>query len=1539
MLGDFDANGKLDMLTQTWNADFMENSINNVTIKESSILKNKLFFDPWPGDPTRLFANCYAGDYDNDGLTDILVQANDHRKVHTKWGWYILKNSGAFFSDMEKIDLNLNRANTDNEDEGRYAAYPIDYNGDGYVDIILGDETHKNNKYSYTNWFFYKNTGGAFSSDYYIKTTAPLSKLNAVVMDTNGDGVQDLVFGDARGYRYNRYFHAFTMFGANKRNVVRAITDGMGAKEEFTYTYFSDYNQETRDAADPVKNLKNPIMLVDTYTDALGSKTTYAYSNPKVHTEGKGFLGFETVTATNDATASKTVSTYEYDNAYYHVSLKRRETTATDGRLIAWVEMTNQIRTIVGNKRYLPLATGQVAVDYLKGITQTTDNVYNDDGTLQSQKVTTGSATVSTVYDDYKTRVNNGLVSYLPQTISVIRKRDGDSDTTRTRLTYVERTGQIHTKTENEGLYGETTTTYDYHFRGNVKTVFVRPKGLLSTITTYHYAGDGYYIFPTRIESKKNDVALSDVSYTYDYSACNVKTKTDNILRQTVTSEYNSFGRKTKETQPNGAETAYSVLWDNSRANAAYKTVVRELSVNRFSLTYFDKYGREVYTETSGWKGKLLTSSKTYNPATGLLEKATRPRYVDEPEQYTTYAYNDLARRLTEETFFDGVNSLKTTYSYGYNNRTTSVETPDGQTRTTVTDAGGLVSTITDAGGTISYTDFTADGQPRTISYGGANTTIGYDEMGRKVKLTDPNAGTITYSYTADGQLKRQVSAKGDSTVMAYDYAGRIITKTVTNTRGGTPATDVTTYAYVPDDEAGAGQIKSIEQKYDGATNHKQVFTYNSHHQIATASDTYEGVTYTTAYGYDHLWRPATTTTPSGLAVTDMYDSYGDVYQVKAGDKVVWEGKDQNSSGQWLKYNLGNGLQTRKTYSDRQELETIQTGIENNGAFAPGVQNLKYGYQPTTGNLLTRKDILNNRDEDFKYDELDRLETAQLTGAAAYSQTMTYLPNGNIDTKSDVGTYQYNTPRPNAMSGITGVQAGVSADKQFIDYTTFNKISEIRQGTDENSITKKYEIYYGLDNQRIKTVYTEENGMLKTRYYFGAYERTIQNNVIQETDYISTPAGITAMRGYNDVEDLEKIYYLHTDNLGSVQAITNESKAVVSSYYYTPWGGRVLLGGADITDRGYTFHEHLTEFGLIDMNGRVYDPVLARFLSPDPYVQAPDYTQNFNRYSYCYNNPFKFTDPSGELQIGPFYVSLNVGWGYGSGFSFGISAGVGIEKIASAGIYVGYNTSGSFTFSANAGIAGFYVSGGYDTKGGWNASAGWSAPIPPLGIVSFNSNMLGISAGYSQSGGWSGNYMGVQITKNGASFSPSVGVGINAFTHYSNDNIDMNNELCYMSESRFKNKQEMMDYLESINRNASDIDADQIRYADNYPGNKKLGSTRTTVIFGKISHIEMVMFPHKTLDGFNITFNHETIHVYHYRKYGEMDNTNGDYSETVAYRHDNLYDSNTKLPKDIVPYTGNLSLFDVPWPKLIPIYMNQKQYYPNIIYPKRMNLK
>ena len=67
--------------------------------------------------------------------------------------------------------------------------------------------------------------------------------------------------------------------------------------------------------------------------------------------------------------------------------------------------------------------------------------------------------------------------------------------------------------------------------------------------------------------------------------------------------------------------------------------------------------------------------------------------------------------------------------------------------------------------------------------------------------------------------------------------------------------------------------------------------------------------------------------------------------------------------------------------------------------------------------------------------------------------------------------------------------------------------------------------------------------------------------------------------------------------------------------------------------RGYTGHEMLNDFDIINMNGRLYDSVLGRFLSPDNFVQMPDNAQSYNRYSYCLNNPLKYTDPSGEAFV------------------------------------------------------------------------------------------------------------------------------------------------------------------------------------------------------------------------------------------------------------------------------------------------------------------
>ena len=117
--------------------------------------------------------------------------------------------------------------------------------------------------------------------------------------------------------------------------------------------------------------------------------------------------------------------------------------------------------------------------------------------------------------------------------------------------------------------------------------------------------------------------------------------------------------------------------------------------------------------------------------------------------------------------------------------------------------------------------------------------------------------------------------------------------------------------------------------------------------------------------------------------------------------------------------------------------------------------------------------------------------------------------------------------------------------------------------------------------------------------------------------------------------------------------------------------------------RGYTGHEHLDKFGLINMNGRLYDSKLARFLSPDPFLQDPSNTQNFNRYSYCLNNPFAYTDPSG------YTVKPNTGIGSGQPSVVSpVNNQYGWESIYDQSFKYFYNWQRNNTYAALGGIFG-----------------------------------------------------------------------------------------------------------------------------------------------------------------------------------------------------------------------------------------------------------
>lgn len=130
---------------------------------------------------------------------------------------------------------------------------------------------------------------------------------------------------------------------------------------------------------------------------------------------------------------------------------------------------------------------------------------------------------------------------------------------------------------------------------------------------------------------------------------------------------------------------------------------------------------------------------------------------------------------------------------------------------------------------------------------------------------------------------------------------------------------------------------------------------------------------------------------------------------------------------------------------------------------------------------------------------------------------------------------------------------------------------------------------------------------------------------------------------------VETLYYGYNDYQGSLIALANETGTVVERYAYDPWGKRRNPANWTEDDsrtswtinRGYTMHEHLDAFNIINMNGRVYDPLTAMFFSPDPFVQAPGSWLNYNRYGYAFWNPFRYTDPNGEKFI-DFLIDVGV---------------------------------------------------------------------------------------------------------------------------------------------------------------------------------------------------------------------------------------------------------------------------------------------------------
>jgi RHS repeat-associated protein len=301
------------------------------------------------------------------------------------------------------------------------------------------------------------------------------------------------------------------------------------------------------------------------------------------------------------------------------------------------------------------------------------------------------------------------------------------------------------------------------------------------------------------------------------------------------------------------------------------------------------------------------------------------------------------------------------------------------------------------------------------------------------------------------------------------------------------------------------------------------------------------------------------------------------------------------------------------------------------------IQNYSYNFNTITGNLNWRQNnIYQNLREDFIYDDLDRLDSVILADTTTLD--MAYdNQKGGITYKSDAGTLSYeNSNKPYAVSNIDPVSSFTLLTEQNITYTSFESVKTISEGDYSASFL------YGSDNERSRMVVQQDSNIFLIRWYLSSnYIKETIGSITREYTFIGGDAYSAPVVAITQNE-ATTYYYLLRDYLGNITHIVNSaSDTVVAEYSFDAWG-RTRNPSTWINDslgittsffvagRGFTGHEHLPWFNSINMNGRVYDPLIGMFLSPDNYVQNSDFTQNFNRYLYAFNNPLKYTDINGE---------------------------------------------------------------------------------------------------------------------------------------------------------------------------------------------------------------------------------------------------------------------------------------------------------------------
>ena len=952
------------------------------------------------GYPTK-YHRVYTGDFNGDGKTDILTSSPD---VKTWWVNY----SSGFNFDLPlnvKIDLTLYNVGDD-----AFYNPPIikvaDFNGDGKTDILEILKHQKKDKVLKEKWVlkktkiptfpFFKiefvkeeyyvdeltdewiNTfnifysyGNSFTKESYSKENAPRGGQNFDrynIGDYNGDGKLELfynnVYNDGSVYQFTDFI---TYKQADQEqnpiysnHLVKKIRDGIGATVEYNYR-LGIASSDNQNLGFPIKNYKGVSINVYKLIIPEG-EFYYSFSNPVIHCQGKGFIGYLNSTKTDMGITS--CSKYKIEPSSYSLLLKESSIPQ-----IEETKFTNNVKQLSpdpDNKRYLFTTTKVEKRDLLVDNKQITDYTYDDDGNViknvtnyYSGNLTGSSNTFETNEMTY-TAVGSVFLNKV-KSVKTTQKSstDNNSFVVNKEYSYNER-GLLIQSIVNAGTdqTKKVKTEYVYNTLGNVLLEKVTGNDVANPLTTSStYDNYGRYII-----SSKNALG-NTTTYEREPVFGNIL-KEKNILGHETIYNYDNNGSLKQTIYPNGNTVDVEIKWDDSNPNLDFSHYIYKKIKGKNmpeQKTYYNMGGLVVKTEVEDINGKKVCTETQYENRK-LISAQSKPYFTNQSNiEGVSYFYNNYTLRL--ESISDPETSQEIEYTYNGKTTTETFSNDDGppiQKYKTINELGQLVK-VTDNGGDIEY-KYNSQGLPTEIKYSGNNTvSFTYDINGNRTKIVDPNAGTITNEYNSFNQVTKQTDAKGNVTEYKYDAFGRIIEVKGNNRR-------TIAYKY---NETGNGieQIGSIELKENNKVNHRESYDYDTYGRvIKVITEINVGKnknTYTRSFVYDQYGNLTEETTPSGLIVKRQYNSNGfntKVTAIDANSKSydVWEFGASEADGRIVNYKMGkdNMIDRTYNYTDNGYLSRITSNVTKNNEGQEKIQDFEYTFNPKIGNLKSRKDVL-----------------------------------------------------------------------------------------------------------------------------------------------------------------------------------------------------------------------------------------------------------------------------------------------------------------------------------------------------------------------------------------------------------------------------------------------------------------------------------------------------------------------------------------------------------------------------------------------------